>query len=224
VDVKQILLGLILILGSANGLAESRYVTDQFKITLRSGEGPTYRIMRMLSSGAELELLSSNKETGYSQVRTQEGKTGYVLTRQLMPIPVARVRLAEAEKRLKELQEEPGLLSSKLAKLQDAHKVLQQKFDQLSRAKAAQEKELESIQRTANNAIRISNERNDLRKQVTTLTRQAEGLKQENRELSNDSTQKWFLIGAGVIILGIILGLILPHLRFQRRKSSWGSL
>ena len=32
------------------------------------------------------------------------------------------------------------------------------------------------------------------------------------------------MIGAGVIILGMILGLLLPHLRFQRRKSSWGSL
>jgi len=51
-----------------------------------------------------------------------------------------------------------------------------------------------------------------------------ESLKQQNRDLGNDSTQRWFLIGAGVVLLGIILGLILPHLRFQRRKSSWGSL
>ena len=59
---------------------------------------------------------------------------------------------------------------------------------------------------------------------VAALTRERENLKQENRDLSNRTTQNWFLIGAGVIIAGIVLGLILPHLRFQRRKTSWGSL
>jgi SH3 domain protein len=59
---------------------------------------------------------------------------------------------------------------------------------------------------------------------VAQQTHQVENLKQENRELRNETNQRWFLIGGGVIIVGIILGLILPHLRFQRRKSSWGSL
>ncbi|MEJ2591254.1 MAG: TIGR04211 family SH3 domain-containing protein, partial [Candidatus Thiodiazotropha sp.] len=87
-----------------------------------------------------------------------------------------------------------------------------------------QEQELQSIQRTASNAIRISNERNELRKQVADLTREVEDLKQENRDLGNEATRDWFLIGAGVIIAGILIGLILPHLRFQRRRNSWGSL
>ena len=73
-------------------------------------------------------------------------------------------------------------------------------------------------------AVRIANERNELRNSVRTLTRELEDVKQENRDLHNQTAQNWFMIGAGVIILGIILGLLLPHLRFQRRKSSWGSL
>ncbi|MCG7943924.1 MAG: TIGR04211 family SH3 domain-containing protein, partial [Candidatus Thiodiazotropha taylori] len=74
------------------------------------------------------------------------------------------------------------------------------------------------------NAIRISNERNELVKQVAALTREVEELKQDNRDLSNEATRDWFLIGAGVIIAGILIGLILPHLRFQRRRNSWGTL
>jgi SH3 domain protein len=31
------------------------------------------------------------------------------------------------------------------------------------------------------------------------------------------------MIGAGVILIGVLIGVLLPHLRF-RRRSSWGSL
>ena len=222
--MNKIVVGLVLLLGFTHLQAESRYVTDQFKITLRSGESATHKILRMVSSGTELRLLSSDTANGYSKVRLQDGKEGYVLTRQLMKIPSARDRLINAEKQLQELQEEPGKLTTKLVRLQEAHQKLQVEHKNLIQSKEALDKELESIRRTASNAIRISNERNELRKMVATLTHQVEELKQENRELSNESNHEWFLIGAGVIILGIILGLILPHLRFQRRKSSWGSL
>ena len=222
--MNKIVVGLVLLLGFTHLQAESRYVTDQFKITLRSGESATHKILRMVSSGTELQLLRSNPANGYSKVRLQDGREGYVLTRQLMKIPSARDRLVTAEKTLKGLQEEPGKLTTKLVRLQEAHQKLQVEHKNLIQSKEVLDKELESIRRTASNAIRISNERNELRKMVATLTHQVEELKQDNRELSNDSNQEWFLIGAGVIILGIILGLILPHLRFQRRKSSWGSL
>ena len=222
--MKYFLLGLALLLAAGQLHAESRYVTDQFKVTLRSGESSTHKILRMLPSGYEVQLLESNAASGYSHVRTQDGKTGYILTRQLMPIPSARDRLVSAESRLRELLEEPGKLTARLAKLQEEFSELQQEHSTLSQQKEALDKELESIRRTASNAIRISNERNELRKQVAELTREIEDVKQQNRELENKTAQNWFLIGAGVVVGGILLGLILPHLRVRRRKSSWGSL
>lgn len=222
--MKRIVVGLVLLLSFSQLLAASRYVTDQFKITLRTGESATHKILRMLPSGYKLELISSNSDTGYSHVRTEDGATGYVLTRQLLDIPVARDRLASAESRLNELLQEPGKLSAKLATVQNKLETLQTSHDAISQEKEKLDKELETIRRTASDAIRISNERNELRKLVAQLTHQVAELKQENRELSNNSNQKWFMIGAGIIILGIVIGLILPHLRFQRRKNSWGSL
>ncbi len=222
--MKKILILLLLLCAAANLQAESRYVTDQFKVTLRSGESSSHKIIRMLPSGYQLELISSNAENGYSKVKTRDGTTGYILTRQLMKIPSARDRLVAAEAKLAELQEAPELLSAKLSKLQDAYKALESEHKKLQREREALDDELQAIKRTAANAVRISNERNELRKQVATLTREAEELKQTNRELGNDSAQRWFLIGGGVVVGGIILGLILPSLRVRKRKSSWGSL
>lgn len=219
---KLLLFSFLVAWGTA--AADTRYVTDQFKVTMRSGESASHKIVRMVSSGTALEVLADNPETGYSQVRTGAGTTGYVLTRQLMPQPNARDRLARAEVRLRELQEEPGKLSAKLARLQEKHQKLNTAHKKLQGTKNGLERELETLRRTAANAIRISNERNKFRESVVTLTRDLEDVKQKNRDLENQTTQRWFMIGAGVIILGIILGLLLPHLRFQRRKSSWGSL
>jgi SH3 domain protein len=224
VDVRKAITLLFLMLPALAAQAETRYVTDVFNIMMRSGESSSHRILRQLPSGTPLEVISVNEETGYTQVRTSGDTTGYVLTRQLMDEASARDRLAATEERLRALQEEPDKLAGRLTALQDEYQTLQAEHSRLQRVNTELEQELEGIRRTAADAVRISNERNELRKTLNALTRQVEDLKQKNRDLSHKTAQNWFLIGGGVVVLGIILGLILPHLRFRRRKNSWGSL
>jgi SH3 domain protein len=221
--VKRALLFLVCLVALGVAQAETKYVTDSFKITMRRGETTGHKIIRMLPSGTPVQVLGENPDTGYSRI-VALGEEGYVLTRQLMDEPSARDQLAEVRERLQALQETPDKLRSQLVTLQAEHQQLQKSHAELQRIKQQLEQDLESIRRTAADAVRISNERNELRKTVAALTREREDLKQENRDLSNQTAQHWFLIGTGVVIVGIILGLILPHLRFQRRKSSWGSL
>jgi SH3 domain protein len=213
----------LLLLPPGLATAETRYVTDIAKITLRTGESTSHRIKRILPSGTAVEVLADNRETGYTKVRVN-GLTGYMLTNKLMDHPSARSRLAALQKEIEELKSAPGELRKRLTDLQTQHQELLAAHQELQSIKQKQEQELQSIQRTASNAIRISNERNELRQQVASLTRQLADLKQENQALSNEATRDWFMIGAGVIIAGILIGLILPHLRFQRRRNTWGSL
>ena len=215
---------LILILCAGTALAQTAYVTDEVKITLRTGESATHRIIRMLPTGERLKVLSTNPETGYTKVRTEAGAEGYVLSRQLVDEPVARDRLAAAEAEVKSLKAAPGELSSRLASLIEEHNALKKEHEELKQAKTLVDQEFAALQRTSSNAVRIANERNELRKQVASMTREVEDIKQQNRELENKTAQNWFLIGGGVVVGGILLGLILPHLRVRRRKSSWGSL
>ena len=50
-----------------------------------------------------------------------------------------------------------------------------------------------------------------------------EDAKAENRRLASRSNREWFVIGALVVIFGILVGLILPRIRWKK-KSSWGEL
>ena len=204
--------------------ADTRYVTDELEVTLPQGESTGHKITSMLKSGTAVEVVSNNKATGYSRVRTPNGKEGYVLTRLLMEEPGAREQLAVLKERLATMETEPARLSAELDSLQAQYAALQSDHDDTTQAKAALEQELAGIRQTAANAINIANERTDLQKQVAALSRRLADLEQENRELKNDEAQDWFMIGAGVAIGGIILGLILPSLRVRRRKTSWDTL
>ncbi len=204
--------------------AETRFVTDQVKITLRSGESTEHKVMQMLPSGLPLEVLSSNEETGYSYVRTEEGDTGYVLSRLLIGLPSARQRLAAAEQRLAELQQEPEKLASKLVALQTQYDGLKATYETAESDNRNLKAQLEEIRSAATNAVSIADERNMLRKRVAALNGEVGELKLDNQDLRNQSERKWFMMGAGAIIVGILLGLILPRLRFRRRRDTWGSL
>jgi SH3 domain protein len=222
--VIRLVVVLLCFCGIGQVLAETRYVTDQSQITMRRGESTRHKIIRMLPSGEAVEELSTNKATGYSRIRTEDGTTGYVLTRQLLDEPVARDRLAAMQARLAELQQAPDQLAVKLTELQSAHEALEISHEELERERDQLKQELASIRHASANLVRITQERSELRKNVVDLTRQVADLQQENRDLKNQTNQHWFLIGAGVVTGGILIGLVLPHLRFRRRKSSWGLL
>jgi len=222
--VTRFLLLFLCLCPIAQVVADTRYVTDQAEITMRRGESTRHKIVRMLPSGEAVQELSMNKATGYSQIQVEDGTTGFVLTRQLQNEPVARDRLATMEARLAELQQAPDQLAAQLTELRAAHEELERGYQQVEGERDRLEQELASIKNASANVVRITEERSELRKSVAELTRQVADLRQESLDLKNQTTQRWFLIGAGVVTGGVIIGLLLPHLRLRRRKSSWGSL
>lgn len=217
-------LAFLLVLTSHAMLAETAYITDHFTVTVRSGESSQHRVITFLETGSSVEILSVNPKKGYTKVRLKDGKEGYILTRQLKKEMIAKHQLAALQKELHDKKNTPVTIKTELGSLSKQYNELQSAHQELTREKREIATELATVKRTSADAIRISNERNQLRKQVTDLTRSNEELKQENREIDNTQQQRWFLIGAGVVILGIFIGLILPRLYIGKQKdSSWGS-
>ena len=212
----------MLLLGSSSCFAETGYITDQLKITLRSGESTTHKVIRMLPSGTAVEILSRNSDTNYAKVRLPDGTVGYVLSRMLLNERPARERLAEAERQLVVLRQEPGKLSSQLADLQESHADLQQRFNAMQNENSDLKQELSRLRKVAQDPLRIATERDDAVVRSQQLADELDILKLKNQRLTDKTEQNWFLIGAGVIIAGIILGLLIPHMRVKKNRSEWG--
>ena len=208
----------LLVCGTA--LAETRYVSDNLEITMRSGKGTSYGITRMLRSGTPVDVIEEDKEAGYTHVRVKGGKEGWVLSRFLMKGQAARDRLAAAEKNLAELELENRKMETSMAALTDEKAALEKQLESLEGQTRNVSQELSEIKRTASSALAIDSENKDLKGRVVSLERQLQTLQQENEGLRDRTARDWFMVGAGVVLLGIIVGLIIPRIRW-RKKSSW---
>jgi SH3 domain protein len=210
------LLSALLVAGGAS--AETAWVSDQFEITLRSGPSTSNAIERMLDSGTELEVLERDAETGYSRVRTGGGTEGYVLTRYLMNEPAAREQLARLTSQLTSEASRGTTLNSQLSAIRSQYDSATRQIETLQREKSELEEELAEIKRTAANVLSINNQNKQLREQLAAEEIRVATLEQENRELTSQTTRYWFMSGALVLVVGMVLGLWLPRIRWQRRS------
>jgi len=217
---RTLLLVILTLLLTGKAAAETRYVSDMLEITMRSGKGTSYGITRMLRSGTAVQVLEVDKKAGYSKVRTSSGKEGWVLSRFLMNGKAARERLATAEKSLAEIELENRKLTTTMSTLSDEKNKLQSNLGSLEGETKSVSQELAEIKRTASSALAIDSENKDLKSRLVSLERQMQTVQQENESLKDRTARDWFMVGGAVVLLGIIVGLIIPRIRF-RKKSSW---
>lgn len=101
---------------------------------------------------------------------------------------------------------------------------LQAEHQQVTAEKRRREQELAVIRHGSEHLVRLTEERSALQREVASLARRAADLDLRNLDLRNETGHRWFLIGAGVLTGGILIGPILPQLRLRRRKAPWSSL
>lgn len=197
-------------------LAETAYVSDELEITLRTGPGIKNKITSMLQSGAGLEVLQSNSN-GYTEVRAANGKTGWVLQRFLMVEPSARSRLDEIQLREQELVEQQQEILGLRAAAVDS----ETQSRSMQKSNAELKAELERVKKIAADTLIINDKNTELADALAQAESKQTSLQVDNERLSNNTEQAWFIRGAAVILLGMFLGLLIPKLRF-RKKRKWG--
>lgn len=198
--------------------AAPAWVSDQFEITLRSGPSTSNAIQLMLDSGLRLEVMERDAESGYSRVRTPGGTEGWVLSRYLMSEPSAREQLEKLTSQLTNETSRGSSLDTQMKAVKSEYDSANRQIAKLEREKAAVEKELSEIKRTAANVLSINDQNKSLMDQLTAAQIRADTLEQENRQLSGQTTRYWFMAGALVLLVGVLLGIWLPRVRWQRRS------
>lgn len=206
--MKQLLIIIAMFGFISAAQAETRYIVDQAKLPMRTGKSTAHAIVRMVPSGMAVEVLQQSSD-GYSYIRAGD-KEGWILSRYLMKEPAARSRLLKAEKEL-----------SKLQSLKQQKQELERERDELKKENRKLSSDLKRIRETAANAVAVAEENQALKRQVEETELELESLRQETRDIRSGAQQRWFMLGGGAILLGILLGLILPRLKV-RRKDRWG--
>ncbi len=213
-----ILVLLVIELG-AQGQA-TRYVSDRTIVELRRGPSTEYLILRNLEAGERVEVLEQNDE-GYSRVRVaDQGTEGWILTRFLTAEPIARERLAGAERNLNAARERVTALEGETAQLTRDLAATRTELEQARANHGAASRELADIRTASANVVEIRDQNARLQQRATQLESEVQQLTADNDRLARRSNQNWFVVGAAVLLAGIVIGLVAPSLR-RKRRSDW---
>jgi SH3 domain protein len=173
----------------------------------------------MLKSGAALEVLERDDVSGYSRVRTPGGTEGWVLSRYLMQEPAARQQLEALTSQLTSANATGSSMSEQLSAIRGQYAQATDSIKSLEREKESLQRQLEEIRRTAANVLAIDTQNKSLQEQLTDAEIRVNTLEQQNQELSGQKNRNWFLAGASVLVVGMLLGIWLPRVRWQRRSG-----
>jgi SH3 domain protein len=180
-------------------LAKDIYVTGITKITMRTGPGVEHKIVAMLTSGSKLETIEYQKD--WSHVKTQGNKTGWVLSRfltQEVPQTLLVEQLQVENQRLVAAFEQAEEKKRALAEKNEFLGDIEEKYKKLEQASA-------DFLKLSDSYKVLARESQDQKDQILTLEKNM-----------NNEEKLWFLSGAGVFIVGLIIGL---STRKKKRSS-----
>ncbi|HSC16441.1 MAG TPA: TIGR04211 family SH3 domain-containing protein [Gammaproteobacteria bacterium] len=199
---------------------QTRYVTDRTIVELRRGPSTEYLILRNLEAGERVEVLEQNGQ-GYSRVRVaDQGTEGWILTRFLIDEPIARERLAAAERNLTGARERASTLEAQNQELARDLATARTELEQARTGHATVSRELADLRTAAANVVEIRDDNTRLTQSLGQRERQVEHLTADNARLAARNNQNWFVVGAAVLLAGIVIGLVAPTLR-RKRRSDW---
>jgi SH3 domain protein len=199
---------------------QTRYVTDRTIVELRRGPGLEYLILRNLEAGDRVDVLEETDD-GYSRVRVADGGTeGWLLTRFLTPEPIARERLAIAERNLATARQRVAALEAETAQLKRDFETVRAELEEAQEDRGTVNRELADLRNAAANVVEIRDQNEQLRERLVERDRELEELAADNRRLAARDRQNWFVVGAAVLLAGIVIGLVAPSLR-RRRRTDW---
>lgn len=203
--------------------ARSMYVSDQLEINMRSGKSSRHKIFAILTSGEKVTVINHDKASGYSFVRNTRGKEGWVLTRYLMSQPSARSQLMAKQERIDSLSASFAKVSEQNKELNKELKELKALKNKLERENTKRQQKIDELNATYGDERSFKDKFDDCIADKNALTVEKGKFNTTISDLRDNKEQFWFVVGGGVLLLGIILGLLIPKIRWQK-KSSWSSL
>jgi SH3 domain protein len=199
--------------------AATVYVSDQLTVPLRRGPSNTHKILHAgLPSGTALEVLREDAASGFTQVRTPNGTEGWVPTQYLSEQPIARDRLAAANRRIESLEQQLKTLRDTYQETRGARAQSEGRLSDLSKQTEKLQAELAEVRRISATSIANYEENKQLKASNQALQTQVTELTARVRDLDRNVVLRWLLAGGGLVLLGLILG---AWIKSRPKRSSW---
>lgn len=186
--------------GSLTAYAEeTRYVSDDLSTYVHSGPSARYRIAGSLNSGEKVTVINVNNETGFVQVRDSKNRDVWLPKEMLSATPSLKERVPAMEDEIKTLR----------GKLANIDGTWNDKTADIQNRVAASDDIINNLKK----------ENDSLRNQVVVAKKKLDAISVQLDDKQRDIILQWFMYGGGVAGVGLLLGLLLPHMVPRRKKK-----
>lgn len=201
--------------------AKTVWVDDKLYLPVRSGAGSQYRIIEnAVPSGTALEVIETS-DAGYTRVRTPKGNDGWVSSQYLSNTPIAADRLRTVNRQLEQARSELTSLKEQLQEVSGERDTLRNAESSLSTRSDELQQELRHIKNIASNSINLERRNRELLEESQKLRNDLEVLTAENERLEASKESDFMLVGAGLVLGGVLLALVIPMLKPTRKTDNW---
>jgi SH3 domain protein len=195
--------------------AQTMYVTDELKLTLRSGPSMENRILSIIETGQSMEVLEPGTE--WSRVRMADGKEGWVLTRYLTDKPTSSILLSNLQKKYDSMSSQFETFKQENIQLKQDNEKLRSELSTREEALAKITEDYNTLKADSAEYIDLKSKYEEASSQLAQKSQRLESLEQELTKLELNQYIKWFIAGSGVLLVGFVIGFSTKR---QRRRSS----
>jgi len=211
--LHAILFGLLFLATASSLYAETRYISDQLIVTVRSGKGNQYKILETLKTATPVKVLEEDKN--YVKVITPKGTEGYIQRHYVSADLPKKLQIQRLTKKLATLQQQFNAQQQSVREFQGKTKDQESRTTELSTqlekvqlALKRKEAEYQSLLKKSDNVINLSSENEQLVEENNQINSELLVLRDENQSFHRSNMIRWFLAGAGVFFGGWIIGKI----------------
>jgi len=212
---RMVLIGICLTFFSATGFAESMYISDVLKVTVRRGPSTEYKIIDIAESGDQVEILEAGEE--WTLVKLANEKEGYVTTRYLVAGPTHAIQLERLQAKQQALTQQAAALLEENTKLREENKQLKSTYDGTEKSLKKLEGDYKELKAGSAEFLTLKTNYKKVSEQLAEQTKKADKLDKALSKVELNQYIKWFLAGSGVLLVGFIVGF---SARRQRRRPS----
>jgi len=210
-----VFMGFFLIVFYNAAFAETMYVSDVLKLTVRDGKGTAGKIIAVVQSGQTVEVLQPEDE--WALVRLDDGQEGWVLNRYLTGKVTNNIKLNLLKKKHKALIAQSAALLEESVGLKEENKKFKTELDKIQKEAEESKMSYEALKTESADYINLKSEYTKTASQLDEYTKKSELLEKELTKLEFKQTVRWLLTGAGVLLLGLLIGF---SARRQRRRTT----
>jgi SH3 domain protein len=198
--------------------AKRLWVSDRLEVPLRSCPGDKCRVVKVVRPGNEMNQIGYTAD-GWALVSAGEVK-GYLPKRYLQDTPVASQQLEGAQRQSLEAVQAQQSLKTEMDTLKNRAQSAETEVGSLRKDNYELKQELEYVKTVSTQTLMVNEDNRRLKSEVEALRQRNAILEQEAGDVEGKNQRAWFMIGAGVLFIGWLVG------RFARgpRRKGWNQI